>query len=102
MNPIERLRAHLIDLFPSASLTLDPPAEPRGAWFLDVAHEGRSLVVEWRPDAGFGLSAPSPTADDYGLGPEEVVADLPSALGGVLRRLQADTPRAIRPVRRAN
>lgn len=70
MNEIECLRDLLADRFPTASVSLDPPDVPTGNWWLDVELDGHHVVVEFRPGKGFGIS--TPTADDYGVGPDEI------------------------------
>ena len=72
MNEAERLRDDLTKRFPDHTIELDEPAGDQGSWFLEVRREGggRTVVVEWRPDRGFGVSTPG--ADDYCTGPDEV------------------------------
>jgi len=73
MNDVERLRERIGQRFPSAATKMDPAETASGSWWLDVEMQGRFLVVEWRPGAGFGISTPS--ADDYGVGPDEIYTD---------------------------
>ena len=70
MNDIERLSERLRERFPTASLKMDPAETPTGSWWLDAELQGHLVVAEWKPDAGFGLSTPS--ADDFGAGPDEI------------------------------
>lgn len=78
MNRIEAMRDELARRFPGAEADLDAPADARGPWFLTVPRAGRSpIVVEWRPDRGFGISTPS--AEDFGTGPDEVHANAAAA-----------------------
>ena len=60
MNPIEGLRDDLLKRFPGLATEIDPPADGAGLWHLDVRPGGGSpwIVVEWRPDLGFGVSTP--------------------------------------------
>jgi hypothetical protein len=71
MNPIEGLRDALVRRFPGMATEIDAPADEAGLWQLDVRPGGVSpwIVVEWRPDLGFGVSTPG--ADDYGTRPDE-------------------------------
>jgi transcriptional regulator with XRE-family HTH domain len=100
MNQIERLRDELAGRFPGLALDLDAPADERGPWFLDVRRDDAAspVVVEWRPDRGFGVSTPA--ADDYGSGPDEVYANAKAALDRVVRLVLSggptDPPQAVR------
>ncbi|MGO9915949.1 MAG: hypothetical protein ACLQIB_14745 [Isosphaeraceae bacterium] len=71
MNPIKRLRDELIKRFPGVDAQIDAPAYAMGLWQLDLRPSGGSpwIVVEWKPDTGFGVSTPG--ADDYGTKPDE-------------------------------
>jgi hypothetical protein len=70
MNEVERLRDRLQERFPTASVAVDPAETATGSWWLDVELQGHLVVTEWRPGRGFGISTPS--ADDFGAGPDEV------------------------------
>ena len=70
MNEIEQLRDLLAEQFPEALLSIDPPEMPSAAWWLDIGLNGSSLMVEWRPGLGFGISTPK--GDDFGSGPDEL------------------------------
>lgn len=58
MNTIQQLKAELGRTLPEARLALDAPVNPRtGVWVLDVEHEGRHVVVEWKSgSAELGVS----------------------------------------------
>ncbi len=75
MNPIEGLRDALVKRFPDVATEIDAPDDESGRWQLDVRAGGGSpwVVVEWRPDLGFGVSTPG--ADDYGTKPDEIYAN---------------------------
>ena len=77
MNAIEKLEKQIGERFPNATLAIDRPAHARGRWFLDVSLRDHAVVVEWRPDKGFGISTPS--GDSYGEGPDEVFPDADAA-----------------------
>jgi hypothetical protein len=49
-----------------AVVTIDAPAATDGHWWLDVAYDGRTATVEWRPKQGFGVGMGE---DAYGEGP---------------------------------
>ena len=66
---IERLVELVRECLPAASIESDAPARPSGDWTVDIDAEGQSLVVEYRPKLGFGLS--SPDGDVFGEGPDE-------------------------------
>jgi DNA-binding XRE family transcriptional regulator len=71
MNDVERLHGLLVGRFPDLKIEIDPPEIASGAWFVNVFRPGLPpVVVEWRPDRGFGLATPGP--DDYGTGVDEV------------------------------
>ncbi len=100
MNPIERLRADLTGRFPDFIVQLDAPEDDRGSWYLDVRRgdDARPVVLEWRPDRGFGISTPGP--EDYGAGPDEVYPNMRAAFDRVVRLILSDgrtePPRAVR------
>ena len=75
MNAIEGLRDALVKRFPGIATEIDPPAGEAGLWQLDVRPGGGLpwIVVEWRPDLGFGVSTPG--ADDYGTKPDEIYSN---------------------------
>jgi DNA-binding Xre family transcriptional regulator len=89
MNQIERLRDDLTKRFPTLTAEIDAPADPGdspgGPWFLDLLRDGDAprVVVEWRPDRGFGVSTPDPA--DYGTGPDEVYPNAKDAFERVVR-----------------
>lgn len=100
MNPIERLRDDLARRFPSIAAEIDPPADEEGLWQLDVRPgEGAPwVVVEWRPDLGFGVSTPG--EDDYGTKPDETYQNIKSAYNRVVQLLlsggRTEPPAAVR------
>lgn len=81
MNPIERLREMIAKAGATECASPCPiltriirPADPtKGSWHLDIEREGNPypILVEWRPDRGFGVSTLH-DPDDYGTGPDEV------------------------------
>ncbi len=78
MNQIEKIQQELSKRFLDVTITLDPPAKETGSWFLDVPRQGRSpVVLEWRPDRGFGVSTPGD--DDYGEGADEIYPNAKAA-----------------------
>jgi transcriptional regulator with XRE-family HTH domain len=85
MNPIERLRDDLVARFPDLAVEIDAPVDGVGIWYLDVRPGGGSpgVVVEWKPDLGFGVSTPG--ADDYGTKPDELYPNARAAYERVVR-----------------
>jgi hypothetical protein len=100
MDQLERLRDDLARRFPDLGFEIDAPADGRGPWYLDVRRAGDlpPVVVEWRPDRGFGIS--TPRLDDYGGGPDEVVPNAKAPFDRVLRLVLSQgltaPPRALR------
>ncbi len=92
MNAIEMLRADLERQFPGVRLEIDAPADVLGIWYLDVrsCEAPHWIVVEWRPNHGFGVS--TPTEADYGTKPDELSPDLPTACARVARLLATGQP----------
>jgi DNA-binding transcriptional regulator YiaG len=56
-TPVERLAGKIRERFPDAAVELDRPASDGGIWWMDVGLGDARLTIEWRPDAGFGVSA---------------------------------------------
>ena len=100
MNPIEGLRDALVKRFRDIATEIDPPADEAGLWQLDVRPGGGSpwVVVEWRPDLGFGVSTPG--ADDYGTKPDEIYANPKAAYDRVSQLIlsggRTEPPAAVR------
>jgi DNA-binding XRE family transcriptional regulator len=100
MNQVERLRDDLAERFPDLAIAIDVPADDQGSWFLDVQRGGGAapVVVEWRPDRGFGVSTPD--GDDYGSGPDEIYPNIKATFDRVVRLVlsggRTEPPRAVR------
>jgi transcriptional regulator with XRE-family HTH domain len=100
MGPIEGLRDDLARRFPGLAMEIDPPADGASTWQLDVRPGGGSpcIVVEWRPDLGFGISTPG--ADDYGTRPDEIYPNAKAAYDRMVQLLlsggQTRPPAAVR------
>ena len=100
MNQLKRLQHELQERFSDLTANIDEPADEGGSWFLDVQRTGDSppVVVEWRPDRGFGVSTPSD--GDYGSGPDEVYPNLRSTFDRVVRLVlsggRTEPPSAVR------
>lgn len=88
-NPLQQIEKAVLDRFPKAELSLDRAETESGSWFLDVTLGDYSLVVEWRPQVGIGVTS-NPEAG-YGEGPEEVYQDPTEAQERVLKLLLSKT-----------
>ena len=77
-NALERVAEELRGRFPKIKLELDPAETKTGAWFLDARLAGHHIVVEWRPERGFGVT--SNAALPYGAGADEAIFDEADAL----------------------
>jgi hypothetical protein len=89
MNGIQSLIEILRAQDPDLELKLDRPENPRAPWWLDVERGDRRVVVEWRPDQGFGVSLTDKDDPLSGLfsGPDEVFPDVEAAGHHVLELL---------------
>lgn len=70
---VETLRRLLQERFADVTMAIDPPSRPNGDWFIDVRLGDQTLVVEFRPSLGFGLS--STPGESLGEGPDEFLDD---------------------------
>ena len=96
MNAIQHLLSALQTEFPELKATLDAPENVNGRYFLDLNLHGHEVVVEWKEQEGFGISA-SVLDPLYGEGPEETVASVDDALARIatlLRKKQHTQPPA--------
>ncbi len=78
MTPLAELAARLRQTFPGARFDHSEPAAPGGVGFLDVAHGGQVLAVQWQEKWHFGVS--SPEGHSYGEKPDEVYRTVDEAL----------------------
>lgn len=69
MNALETLQTRLRERFPSLESTLDPGESGTASWYLDVRLGNHSIVIEWRPGFGFGVTSGHEAS--YGAGPDE-------------------------------
>lgn len=86
MNKMEELSRRIIERLPRAEVSIDPPAKPMGTWWLDARIDNHSVVVEWRPRTGFGVS--STPAEGYGEGPDELFDNIDDALARIVDVLE--------------
>jgi hypothetical protein len=102
MNPIERLRDDLVKRFPGIDAEIDAPADAAGFWQLDLRAGGSSpwIVVEWKPDLGFGVSTPGSSDVDYGTKPDELYPNAKAAYDRVVHLIlsggRTEPPAAVR------
>lgn len=94
MTELDRLIQAVRSEFPAAKLKIDESGSNDRVSWLDIAHQGKGIVVEWRRGVGFGISvlpeAPSKPFEGLFQGPDEVFSDWVSAkdhvsflLGGI-------------------
>ena len=86
MNPIQHLDSVLALLFPDADRKIHKPLHQDGFWTLDVQYPNYLLVIDWRAESGFLL-----TADEehgYGEPADEHYAELPQALARTIKLVQ--------------
>jgi hypothetical protein len=83
VNKIQLLEAMIKLALPDAIVELEIPDSPAKPWWLDVTVRGRHIVVEWRPQRGFGVSLITEN-DGYGEGPDKVFEDLAKASVNIL------------------
>jgi DNA-binding XRE family transcriptional regulator len=90
MTPEQRVQ-QLADLLrerlPGAAVEVDAPARLLGNWFVNVNANDQSLVVEFRPKLGFGLS--STPSDGYGEGADEFFPDEEALVDRVVTLLRS-------------
>jgi Helix-turn-helix domain len=100
MNPIEGLRGDLIKRFPGIATEIDPADDETGRWYLDVRRGGGSpwIVVEWKPDLGFGVSTPGD--DEFGMKPDEIYPNARAAYDRLVQLIlsggRTEPPEAVR------
>ena len=85
MNPIEKLARKLDKKVSALEMHLDPSSTPDGSWWLDLKTPDHSVVVEWRPSQGFGITSGQA---GYGEGPDELYPQAKDAEKRLLQLLQ--------------
>lgn len=48
MNPIEHFIEDVQNTLPTVIVSMDPPSNPKGRWFVDFRLNKRDVVVEWQ------------------------------------------------------
>ncbi len=86
MNPTKEICAAVVQELAEVECRIDEPADPGAPWFVDFVAGGRAVVVECRPDRGFGISTID--EDAYGEGPDEVYASAALAAQRVIELLR--------------
>jgi hypothetical protein len=83
MSEIQKLIQAVRRDFPSADLRVDENASNSQVVWLDIEHQGKRIVVEWRRGKGFGVSLlperPAHSLEGLFEGPDEVFSDVVSA-----------------------
>lgn len=78
MNDLEKLHNVLRDAFPDAEFHLNRPVKDTGFWGLEVRRGDYLLVIDWRQQSGFMLTADP--EHGYGEPADEVYKDYGVAL----------------------
>jgi hypothetical protein len=96
LDPDDGMRSGLVDELvnllkaglPAASIAVDPPSNPSGEWFIDVALGQFQAQISWHAQRGFGLfTAPQ----GYGDRPNEVFVS-PRRVAARIVELPKQTP----------
>lgn len=74
---VDKLVRQLRKRIPGVQVEVDAPSKGGGSWFIDVSKGKQSLVIEYRPRLGFGITS-TPTGG-YGEGPDELAEDADEA-----------------------
>lgn len=81
---VEELQREIRRRVSNAKISVDPPDDADGSWWVDVERDGNIASVAWRPSEGFGVAAPG---GSYGEGPDHIVTDPSSAAAYIARIL---------------
>jgi hypothetical protein len=83
MTELHQLIQAIQSEFPAARLKIDEGGSNARVSWLDIEHDGKGIVVEWRRGVGFGISvlpeAPAKPFEGLFQGPDEVFSDWVSA-----------------------
>jgi DNA-binding XRE family transcriptional regulator len=93
---VDKLVQLLREGVPGVRVDVDAPSKVTGSWFIDVSKGEQSLVIEYRPKLGFGITS-TPT-DGYGEGPHEFRGGAKEAakrVVGLLRSRQRTKPQRV-------
>lgn len=88
-NSLQDIADGILERFPKAKLSFDMAENGKGSSFLDVMMGDYSLVVEWSPKRGIGITSNSEIG--YGEGSQEVFKESSTALHRVLELLLSRT-----------
>jgi len=88
-NALRDIADGILQRFPKATLSFDMAEKGEGSSFLNVMMEDYSLVVEWSPKRGIGITSNSEIG--YGEGSQEVFKEPSAALQRVLELLLSRT-----------
>lgn len=84
MNDLQKLCVAIAAGVPEATIAIDAPLAPNGAWWADIVCRAQRAIVEWKPDRGFGVSS---DVAGYGEGADTVTSSASQALDRVLKLL---------------
>jgi transcriptional regulator with XRE-family HTH domain len=92
VDDVERLHEDLAKRFSDRKVEFDPSETDTGSSFISVSRDGGlpPVVVEWRPEHGFGLSTPGP--DDFGAGVDEAYPSAEETYDRVVRLVLSGNP----------
>lgn len=95
-NALQNIGDGILERFPNSQLNFDIAENEEGSSFLDVKVGDYSLVIEWSPRRGIGITANSEIG--YGEGPQEVFKEPSAALHRVLELLLSRTKTVPPPI----
>jgi hypothetical protein len=88
MNDIEILERDLRTRFPRSTVTIDAPSDTSGIWYVDIRGDHQTLIVQWKPHQGFGLSV---ARGAYGEGADEIYSTIAQVENRVAELLEVPT-----------
>lgn len=96
MKAIQKVQQQISSRLPGASLELTEPGDPALVapgifvenWLLSIEYRGRDVIVEWRPNQGFGLSLVNREPLLYS-GPDESFDEMDGAFSRIIDLLGA-------------
>lgn len=94
-SALEDIGRGILERFPEAKLSFDMAENEKGSSFLDVNMGDYSVVVQWSPKSGIGITANSEIG--FGEGPHEVFKEASAALHRVLELLLSRTKTVTTP-----
>jgi len=84
------LAAQLLERVPGIAVKVTAPSGRGSVWWIDASVRCHSVVVEWSPEDGFGLS--STDGNDFNTAASEVIVDADEALEHIIDVLKTGKP----------